>query len=120
MGTRSAYYLKRYRTKYGFLVKKHSYLRRLVRGGTGTASKPYLFIGLDLVDKQTFIEWSLSDEDFNFLFDNWVKLIYDTKITPTIGRYDTRFGFELWNLQWTTKQQNSQRAAYKRWHNIIL
>lgn len=75
--------------------------------------KAHLYLGLPLLDKKEFYEWSIASHDFNALFDLWVICQYDRKICPSVDRIDSSNGYVKDNIRWVTHSQNSSKT--NRW-----
>jgi hypothetical protein len=103
------------RTKKGKLMR--TYRNMESRCGGIVTGKAHLYKGLDLLPRKDFYEWSLSDKDFNDLYDNWVKSDYCKKLSPSIDRKDTSKGYVLDNIQWITHSENSRKGAKSRVEN---
>jgi hypothetical protein len=82
----------------------------------GTRKNPRHFgaIGKPLVDRETFVEWSLNDPEYNRLYAEWVATNYDRKLSPSIDRIDNNGGYTIDNMQWLTSSQNQAKELYER------
>lgn len=106
---------KRYeKTKKGKLVRSYRNMQSRVCGIVKT--KVHLYGGLDLLDRETFYAWSLSDPSFNTLFDAWEKSGYNKKLSPSIDRIETSIGYVLGNIRWITHSENSRLGAISRFN----
>jgi len=76
---------------------------------------PELYVGLELLTKSEFIQWSYNNLDLQKLFVNWVANNFDTRFTPSIDRIDSKLGYTLNNIRWVTHAENSRLASAKRW-----
>lgn len=102
------------KTKKGFLVRCY---RNMLSRVTGvTKNKNHLYLGLDILDKDKFYEYSLNNKDFNNLFLKWENSGYDRKLTPSIDRIDSNNGYLIDNIQWITFSENCKRGANSRWN----
>ena len=102
------------KTKKGFLVRCY---RNMLSRVTGvTKNKNHLYLGLSILDKEVFYNYSINNEYFNNLFNNWEKSNYDRKLTPSIDRIDSSKGYLLDNIQWITFSENCKRGAKSRWN----
>lgn len=107
------YHTKKYeKTKRGFLVR--TYRNMLSRVSGVNKNKNHLYLGKEILDKQTFYEWSLNDNMFNLLFDVWESFDYPRKYTPSIDRIDSKLGYTLENMQWITFSENCKRGAISK------
>lgn len=97
------------KTKKGYLVRTY---RNMLSRVTGILkSKSHLYEGLEILDKETFYAWSLEDLDFNRIFDEYVKNEYSRKLSPSIDRVESEYGYTLENMRWLTHSQNSKLGA---------
>jgi len=103
------------KTKGGKLMRTYRNMYTRVSGILKT--KAHLYEGLDILDKEDFYKWSLSDYAFNILFDDWVSSGYDKKLSPSIDRIDTNYGYVLDNMRWLTHSENSRLGAENKGSN---
>ena len=68
------------------------------------------------MNRDLFYEWSINNEHFNELYDNWVKSEYDRKLSPSIDRINSNDGYTLNNIRWITHSENSKLGSISR-HN---
>ena len=81
--------------------------------------KKHLYMGKDIINKEMFYSWSINDNDFNTLFDNWQKSEYIRVKTPSIDRKDSSKGYTMENIRWITFSENcsiggKSKLGYKR------
>lgn len=100
------------KTPKGFLVR--TYRNMLSRVNGVTKNKNHLYLGLEILDKETFYKWSLVQDDFWDLFNDWIASNYDRRCTPSIDRIDSSKGYTLDNIQWITFSENCKRGANSR------
>ena len=98
-----------HRTINGFLMNKYKGMQYRVAGKL--KGKFHLYYGLDLLDRDQFIEWSKNDKDFKKLFIQWEYSNYDMKFTPSPDRLNSNKGYTINNMEWTTHAENSRRGA---------
>jgi len=103
------------KTKRGFLVRCYRNMKSRVSGVQ--KEKFNLYQGKSLLDKETFYEWSLNNNDFNLLFLYWEIYGYKRKLTPSVDRVDSSLGYELCNMEWVTHSENIRRGSVSRWKN---
>lgn len=110
---------KRYeKTKKGFLMRTY---RNMLSRVKGIQKKNFLgYYGLEILPKEEFYEWSLNNEDFHTIFEEWEKRGYEQKYSPSIDRIDPREGYYLLNMQWITVSENTKRAMAFHWHGKII
>jgi len=113
------YHTKKYeKTKKGFLVR--TYRNMLSRVSGVTKNKNHLYLGLEILNKESFYEWSLNNDSFNHLFDVWKSLEYKRTLTPSIDRIDSKKGYILENIQWITFSENCKKGNESRFKKEIL
>jgi hypothetical protein len=81
------------KTVAGFLVRAYRNMKSRVSGVT--KNKNHLYLGLEILDKKRFYEWSLASEEFSFLFCTWEDSGHQRKLTPSIDRIDSKKGYTL-------------------------
>lgn len=106
------------KTKKGFLMR--TYRNMLSRVSGLQRRNAHLYEGHELLDKQEFYSWSLINPDFLDLFKEWEKSGYDNCKGPSIDRIDPRRGYNLLNMQWVSRSENSKRAAAFRYYGKII
>lgn len=97
------------KTKNGFLMRLYRNMKSRVTGVQ--KMKYHLYSGCSLLDKETFYTWSKNSEIFHKLFEEWESIGYDRKLTPSVDRIDSNFGYELSNMEWVTHSENSRRGS---------
>ena len=63
--------------------------------------------GQKILDKKTFIEWSIDNSRFNKLFYYYINNGRHRKYAPSIDRINVKIGYILSNMQWLTVSDNS-------------
>ena len=97
--------IKKYeKTKTGFLVRVYRNMKSRVTGVQ--KNKHHLYKGKYLLPKEEFYEWSKSSEDFHWLFHIWENSNYERRLTPSIDRIDSNFGYQLNNMRWVPFHEN--------------
>lgn len=100
------------KTQKGFLMRVYRNMKSRV---TGIQKKKFhLYKGKYLLDKEEFYSWSLNNESFKTLFDQYIKSNYSRKLAPSVDRVDSSDGYHLKNMEWVTMSENSRRAALKK------
>ena len=69
--------------------------------------KAHLYMGLDLLSKKDFYNWSKESFEFESLFLLWESSGFDKKLSPSIDRIDPSRGYEIGNMRWSTHSHNS-------------
>lgn len=101
---------KRYeKTKGGYLMR--SYRNMLSRVSGVQSKKAHLYEGLDILSKEEFYVWSINDETFNSLFDEYERSEYDRRLAPSVDRENSSLGYNLDNMRWLPHWRNSQLGA---------
>jgi len=75
-----------------------------------------LYLGKSLLARDVFYDWAFNSKEFHILFKTWKDSGYDRKLTPTVDRIDSRYGYSLDNMEWITHSENSSRGSLSR-HN---
>lgn len=98
----------------GFVMRSYRNMLSRVTGVQKREAKFYL--GLEILDRHVFYDWSLETES-NFwpLYETWKELGYPRKLTPSVDRINVFRGYTLDNMRWVTHSQNS--ANLTRRHN---
>ncbi len=92
------------KTKKGFLVSKYSNMLGRIKGKD--KRKAHLYEGMSIMPREEFYKWSLSDPEFNRLWEEWVASNFEVNLTPSIDRKVGLVGYLEWNVQWVTKREN--------------
>jgi hypothetical protein len=87
-------------------------MKRRTEGKLAGDGKSCPWKGLELCDRDNFIEWSLTDENFNRIFKAWHEAGNPRALSPSVDRVDTTKGYTLDNIQWVTNHFNSMKALY--------
>lgn len=104
---------KRYeKTRKGKIMRSYRNMQSRVEGVTHL--KNHLYLGKDIMSRDDFYEWSLSDEYFNVLFDTWVYSDYDRRLSPSVDRIDSTKGYIAGNVRWLTHSENSRLGAMNK------
>jgi hypothetical protein len=110
--------LRRLRREDPFYRAKTTYwsIRRRIEGRS-EHDRPY-YEGLPCVTKEEFLTWAMANPDYHRLFKEWQASGYDFPLAPSIDRINPAFGYEIWNMQFVTHQENARRAMMHRWHGV--
>lgn len=76
--------------------------------------KHHLYHGKEIMSREEFYAWSLSDPDFIRLYAEWVESGFDRRLSPSVDRIDASLGYVEGNVRWLTHSENSRRGAYAR------
>lgn len=112
-------YTKKYeKTKRGFLMRTYRNMQSRITGIQ--YKKHHLYNGKELLSKIDFYDWSLNNISFNKLFQEWEAKNYPNKLTPSIDRIDSKYGYKIHNMQWITHSENSRKGSISRHTTKIL
>jgi hypothetical protein len=100
------------RTKKGKLMRTYRNMQSRTLGIV--KDKAHLYLGMDVLPREDFYNWSLADREFNRLFEVWVKAGYNKKLSPSIDRKDTSKGYTKDNMRWLTHSENSRLGSINR------
>jgi hypothetical protein len=105
--------IKKYeKTKPGFLMRCYRNMKSRV---TGVQSiKAHLYAGKNLLSKEEFYLWSESNQVFHDLFSSWEDSGYERRLTPSVDRIDSRYGYLIKNMEWVPFFVNCSRGAKGR------
>ena len=70
--------------------------------------------GIPTYSKKEFVEFGLSDFNFNICYDAWVRSGYKKQLTPSTDRIDTLGIYEFNNIQFITFEDNYKKQAFER------
>jgi len=104
------------KTKKGFLVRLYRNMQSRVLGIQ--KSKQHLYAGKSLLAKDEFYEWSLNNDTFHKLFDQWESLNYERRLCPSVDRINSALGYELDNMEWVEFHENCRRGLYSKLEKI--
>lgn len=100
------------KTLYGYLVRTYRNMKSRVNGVH--KKKAHLYKGKNILDKEYFYNWSLSDKDYNKLHTEWVVSGYNHKLSPSIDRIDSNLGYTKDNIRWITHSENSRLGSLSK------
>lgn len=100
------------KTKKGFLVRLYRNMKSRVEGVQKL--KIHLYEGKYLLDKDVFYEWALSSEEYHSLFEAWENSNYERRLTPSVDRINSAYGYELNNIEWVPFHENCRRGCKSR------
>jgi len=100
------------KTEKGFLMRCYRNMQSRITGVQ--KSKFHLYKGKKLLDRNLFYEWSLNNDTFHYLFNEWTNNDYNRKMTPSVDRIDSSKGYFLENMEWVTHSENSRRGVLSK------
>lgn len=103
------------KTHRGFLMRLYRNMQSRIEGVQRT--KAHLYSGLNLLAREEFYCWAMSDPTFYTLFENWKQSGYERKLTPSVDRIDSSVGYTLDNMEFVTMSENSRRGDISRHEN---
>ena len=99
------------KTKNGFLMRCYRNMQSRVQGIQWR--KMHLYEGKELIDRDQFYSWSKQNSDFHNLFSEWESSGYQRRITPSIDRIDSSFGYVIGNMRWVPFHENCRNIKRK-------
>lgn len=99
-------------TKGGFLMRVYRNMKSRVLGVQKRERE--IYFGLEILPKDQFYAWSMSDNGFHVLFENWVASGRKRNLAPSIDRVDDFGGYVHGNMEWITQGENSSKATRRR------
>lgn len=106
------YYKKYEKTIDGFLMRGYRNMLSRVKGIQKL--KAHLYLGKEILSKESFYKWANESKEFHKLYTNWTLNGYERKLTPSVDRIDSSKGYELDNMRWITHSENSRLGAINR------
>lgn len=107
---KSNFVTKKYeKTKKGFLMRLYRNMESRITGVQ--KAKYHLYEGKELLSREDFYSWALINKDFHSLFNAYELSSYDRKLCPSVDRIDSKFGYQISNMQFITHSENSRRGA---------
>lgn len=97
------------KTLKGYLVRTYRNMLSRVKGIL--KKKAHLYNGLEILDKQTFYQWSLNNKDYTTNFNKYKKSNYELRYAPSIDRIDSSKGYVLENMRWVAFHVNCSGGA---------
>lgn len=101
------------KTKRGFLMRLYRNMQSRITGIQ--KQKAHLYAGKNLIEREVFYVWAMSNITFHHLFDTWEKAEYPRKCTPSVDRINSNIGYVLDNMEWVTMSENSSRGAKNKY-----
>lgn len=68
--------------------------------------------------KQEFYDWCISQSTFHVLYDNWKRLDYQKKYSPSVDRIDDYVSYTMANIQLMTWGENMAKGHRDRKNGI--
>lgn len=78
--------------------------------------KAHLYLGLEILNRDDFYEWAMSNEDFHQQFEEYEDSGYEMRLAPSVDRIDSSIGYTLSNMRWLPHWKNSQLGNYSRFN----
>lgn len=95
------------KTPKGYLMRSYRNMKSRVTGIQKTGS----WTGKELLPKEDFYVWALSDPTFKRLFAAYEESGYERKLAPSPDRIDSSKGYTLDNMRWLTHSENSRLGS---------
>ncbi len=96
---------KKYRSKKGFIGKIYHAQKR---NSTDRGHEAPTYT------QEELYEWMMSQELFHVLFDNWIRLDYQSIYAPSVDRKDDYIGYTMSNIQIMTWGENRAKGQTDR------
>lgn len=93
----------------GFLMRMYRNMQSRVMGIQ--KPKAHLYVGKDLLSRESFYSWAKNNESFYKLWDVYISAGYERKLAPTVDRVDSDKGYTLDNMEWVSHSENSRRGS---------
>ncbi len=77
-------------------------------------AKYHLYAGCSLLPKEEFYLWANTSDVFHELFKIWEDSGYDRKLTPSVDRVNSFYGYAIDNMEWVTHSENSRRGSLNK------
>ena len=100
------------KTEKGFLVRLYRNMKSRITGVQ--KQKFYLYEGKELLDKEDFYKWALSNDDFKTLFNTYKENGYKRTLAPSVDRINSQIGYIISNMEFVTHSENSRRGNLKK------
>jgi hypothetical protein len=97
------------KTMNGFLMRMYRNMKSRITGVQ--SKKAHLYLGKELMDKESFYEFAKCSPMFLTLFYQYEGSGYAQKLAPTADRIDSSKGYTIDNIQWVTHSVNSGRTT---------
>lgn len=98
------------KTPKGFLMRTYRNMQSRVAGIQ--RKKAHLYQGLPILTRNDFYAWAWDNAEFWRLYKRWAAQDFsDHRLTPSINRINTNFGYTLGNIEWLTHSVNSSLGA---------
>jgi hypothetical protein len=80
----------------------------------GRAARKYFVEGMDVLSYSEYSKWVINNmEQFESLYNEWVKSGFKRKYTPSIDRINNTKGYTSDNMRWITQSDNSKKYNKK-------
>jgi len=99
----------------GFLMRMYRNMKSRITGIQ--SKKAHLYLGKDILSKEDFYNWALSNPTFMEMFGIYTASGYTQKLAPTVDRIESSRGYTVDNMQWLTHSENSRKGTYSK-HGI--
>lgn len=97
------------KTVKGFLMRLYRNMNSRINGVQ--KAKHHLYVGKELIDRDSFYWWALGSQKFYELFGAYKEANFERKLAPSVDRIDSTKGYTLDNMEWVTMSENSRRGS---------
>jgi hypothetical protein len=102
-------FIERYRNDPRFyLYYRYKDMRARTLGKTAGDGKSQLWLGMEICERNEFIEWAVDDPGFKAEWDKWTESNY-TMRGPTAHRIDREKGYLLDNIRYVGHADKSRK-----------
>lgn len=101
-------FIERYRNDPRFyLYYRHKDMRARVSGKTAGDGKSQLWLGMEICNRDEFIEWAVNDPGFQAEWEKW-KGNHWVHRGPTVHRIDRSVGYLIDNIRYVNHAEKSR------------
>lgn len=97
-----------------YLSQKYCYMRDRVSDKSRSAGGRNYF-RQPLCDREAFLEFGLTDDNFNRLFKNYKRSQGKRSKAPSVDRIKSNKGYQLDNIQFLSLSENSSKVKQEKW-----
>lgn len=101
------------KTHKGFLMRLYRNMKSRIIGVQ--KQKFHLYRDKELLEKESFYKWALTDPNFYELWDAYQASNFDRKLAPSVDRINSSLGYTEANMEWVTHSENSRRGSLNRY-----
>jgi hypothetical protein len=95
------------------LYYRYKDMRARVNGKTAGDGKSQIWLGMELCDRNDYIEWALVDDNFKALFAQWEAAGFPRRLAPSTHRIDRTRGYSLDNIEFRLHKDKARESLAK-------